>query len=217
MFNLIKSDRKIITGLIIIVIIILISTFLLVDLYLDYYYLTHGKEERTEFVSSHYTLYIISNSSIPQSEIKIPFSSETQEIGDFHYYYGSFVYENTTYGYTIKIVTELINSKEFFWIQNEPIAMKNFSTVEENNIWIYMNNTNNSGSISFLLLKEDIWNTKALLYSQIDYSGVMKNPFPNEFGTYREHDEYIYNNTVELKMGWHKYPLLNGTYWQYAD
>lgn len=182
-----------------------------------------GRETKTDFQYSSYDIYVFSNSSDFQVEISIPFptSAMTEEELNSSLFRkeegGVTYYKDDIYGNRINLTVG--SRTDWCWgLFNKKIVHTSFSGQDNNHIWIYLNKTDPNEEIYLFLVKEDEWDTKALFWRQIDYVGLMKEPFPAEFPNMRASGEFISIDTsVELMDGWHKYPLTKGTYLEYLD
>lgn len=205
-----------------IIIILLITTILISGCF------GGNKEERTRFMNSYYNLYLNPNNLTSNTIIiKIPFPTNSSKYGSFlefddypRDYNINYNTENSPYGKTIQLN---INCKNFhyeyddyiYWTYEKAISKNSFSTQDANEIWIYLNSSNYNQKIHFFLWKTDFWDTKDFSYNQADYNGVMKKSFPKEIMSTDEWWNIVEGNTIELKEGWHKYPLILSTYYDY--
>ena len=183
---------------------------------------------KADYRTSSYHLYLYGTNIKPiRINISIPFPTGINQLENFQAYEKISNKKNITlkvspYGYTIHIDIDFNNEhkefgQHFIWYPESYLIKEPFSTQNASKIWINFINMNNSETIYFTLWKEDEWYTNEFLTTIIEYSGVMKNQFPNYCGGYSDYMSTMKSNTVELMEGWNQYSLTTGTYDFYDD
>ena len=200
-----KGELKTIVILLVVICIVIFSCFAS-----SIWMLREGYKHRTDYIHSFYEVYIFSNTGLEDAEILIPLPAENTTMANMDIV-------DTIHGNMIRIDLADMHYDSDSWIYDFTLIDSNFSNQENDLIWIYANFSDSSEPVYVTLIKKDWYDTLSFLDMQVDYAGVMLGPYPDSFGTYLENNEYTDNAKVELITGWNQYPLVSGTYNQYAD
>jgi hypothetical protein len=203
-----EKNKKVTLYLVITIIVVIIALFLA-----SIWSVREGCKYRTGYIFSEYEIIIYTESSLGNIELLIPIAASNASINGV-------VTQNiveTTNGQMIKINLADMEYKKISWRYKTKLTPGDFSSQENQTVWLYSDLTNATAPMHFTIMKIDWYDTLSFLESQIDYAGVLSNPYPDSFGTYQANSEYTEQHKVELLDGWNQYPIVTGTYSQYAD
>ncbi len=191
-------------------VIVVIIALIVIGFVFSAWSLRYGHQYRTDYSYSGYYINIYPEEFSGDLELMIPVPSGDPVLKDLDI-------QETEHGEMIKIDIQDMMYNNDNWRYDIELLGSEFSTQENDTIWIYANLTNVSEPVYFTLFKKDHYDTWSILEEQIDYVGVMTEPFLDEYSTWNACGEYTEAHKVELQHGWNQYHLIEGAYNQYAD